>query len=568
MFLPARSLVLVATASAALTFGKAARAQPADVPPPRILFDSPGGAEIVEDFNTVMDLAGPEAAAERATLLDILEGFLVGLDRSRPIRLEPLTDTSPTRYRLYVPVADRREWSSTNLDYNSGIPSAEMARPRGTYRLGGVRDATYNGYMRYYTVDTAGGPVEYAVVADLIEDLPEPGDVKSIGALLKEGEDGVMYVRNKVAGDAAVAARWDRVETAREELTATFVQTPEETAEEFALRKQVAAFQVVALGRFYAEASVVLLRGEVSPGGAGAAGTAVFQPLRGTESEAAMNRIGDAPGRFAGVPFNEDAEFCGHMRYPLTPHEQTELRAFGETADEAMVAAVNDADMPQQERAARLRGFEQLFELADGVVDGGVVDTFAEAVSVDGQRLGVGAIALAEGADARPAVESFVASRGGRSAEMDAAEVEGVALHRVKLDQVFADALSDFIGTDEVWVGTAPGVIWYAAGPGARAALTERIEAAAAGGDASNEFARLSALPAVGADLLEMLSLADFAQYQEITQEVLEGCSGRLNVSLYKDDRNVIRGTATMPPCLLALVGRYMAEFSKANAGG
>ncbi|MFH5802484.1 hypothetical protein [Alienimonas sp. DA493] len=562
MFRPRRtSRPLLALVVAALGAGVAS-AQDAQLQPPRVLFESAGGDRILEDFTQVLDLAGEAGASQKSGLLNLLEGFLVGVDASAPVRLEPLTGTTPTRYRLYVPVNDRRKWQQDNLNYASGIPSRELANQKDTYQLGFVRNAAFDGFMRYYPVEDG---LEYAVIVENQEDLPE--EVKSIGALLTADQDAALLLRNTAGDETAVARRWERVAEAEKELLSALQPKPDETPEEFALRKTGAATQVNELGRFYAEAQVVFASGNVPNGAIGAVGTVVYQPLPGTESAEALARLDESPSRFAGVPFNEDANFSGQMRVPLTPRQQENFKTLTDKMRALLVAKVNEDDLPEAQRSARLEAFNRMFDLANGVVESGMVDAIAEAVSVDGKRRFVGAVGLPEGAEVKPALEAFVASREGREVEWGVAEVAGATLHRFVLDETFADYVDDVIGTNEVWVAVAPDAFWYAAGPGAREELEAQLNAAAAGGEAGGQIVRFSSDPASAVDLLGRVETpkgdANVEEYRQIAREVLANCGGRITATLRKDDDGAVRGRALAPRCVLTLIGRIIAEISE-----
>ncbi|MEM9702224.1 MAG: hypothetical protein AAF907_07260, partial [Planctomycetota bacterium] len=143
------------------------------------------------------------------------------------------------------------------------------------------------------------------------------------------------------------------------------------------------------------------------------------------------------------------------------------------------------------------------------------------------------------------------------------AEVGGVAPHRITLDDTFAGYVEDVIGTREVWLGTGPGAFWYAAGPGAKEALESQIEAAAAGGEPSDEFLRMTYAPSSSVDLLSRRKGGEYADYRAIVIDVLKACDGRLTASLRKDDTGRVRGRVSAPPCFLTLLGRLMAEISE-----
>ncbi|MEM9703290.1 MAG: hypothetical protein AAF907_12680, partial [Planctomycetota bacterium] len=240
-------------------------AQQAPLEPPRVLFESAGGTRILDDFEQMLDLAGKQGAEQKEGLLILLEGFLVGVAPNAAVRIEPLTKTKPTRYRIFIPVNNRRNWQQNNLNLASGIPSRKMAGFKDRFKLGFVRDAAFSGYMQYYPSED-GGP-EYAVIVEQQEDLP--ARVVKIGALLNAGQDASMLLQNKAGSQEAVARRWDRVEEAKMELISRLQKTAEESSERFALRKAAAAFQVAAGGRFYAESGVVFLSGDIPNGAIG-----------------------------------------------------------------------------------------------------------------------------------------------------------------------------------------------------------------------------------------------------------------------------------------------------------
>ena len=528
--------------------------------PPTILVDVPGGARLLEDFNALLDLAGSPGASQKRGLNDILEGLLVGVDRDAPVRVEPLTDASPTRYRVIVPVSDRADFEQQNLQV-SGIRVNRVSGQSALRRLGGVKNAAFDGYMKYYP---AGGK-DYAVIVERTADLPDA--LAPPGQLLRGSDDAIFYLVNAAGSPDDVAARWARVEEARAEAENALRPLEGETKEEFALRKTAAGGQVRELGRYYAEARQVFVRGNLPPSAAGAITGAIFQPLPGTESADAVARAAAEPSRFAGVPFDEDAAFCGRTRFPLTPRQVTglkEVTAKMRAWADSKVAA--DADAPP----ARGESWRLLFDLFEQSVATGEVDAYARVDEVGEERRIVGGFALAPDADAVPAVRAFVNARGGRALEAGIGEVGGVTLHRVSFDAGRAGKVAELLGGSEMLVGTAPGVFWYAAGPDARASLEAAIVAAQAPGEADPQFFRFTARPAPALDLLRTISLSPkgedlFGPYRPIADEVLAACDGRIKAVLAKREDGTVRATASMPRCLLELMGRVIAEYSRRN---
>ena len=540
-----------------------AAAQDAD--PPSVAAESPGGAAILEDFNAVLDLAGKEGAAQKKGLNALLEGFLPGVDEDLPIRVEALTEAAPTRYRVLIPVDDERNFERNNLA-PSGIRVQRIAKTPSVRRLGGVRGAAFTGYMTYLQAPQGG---KYAVIVERQADLPTA--IVNPGRLLESapGTDGAFFLDNSAGGEDAVAARWKQVEDARAELEGALKRKAGdgETPAQYELRKAAAATQVTELGRFYAEAKQVLIRTQLPPGAAGGETDLLYRPLEGTESAAALDAAAAEPSRFEGVPFEEGAAFAGRVRFPLTPRQVANYGALFEDARAVTLELAAKAEDPA-EAEARAAGWNTLFDAVAATVEGGVIDAFARVERVDGKQRILGAFAVPAGTDVAPAVESFGKSRAGRSARLNVAEVGGVALHEVTLGGPLDENARKLLGDNVVTVGTADGVVWYAAGPGGRASLEEAIgQAAKVPAEADPRFFRLAADPGVALDLLNQFELPDlFGEYQAIATEVLEDCDESLRVTLKKvvlDDGDAVVGKATAPQCLLRLMGRALAKFSK-----
>ena len=528
--------------------------------PPSVAMESPGGAAILEDFNAVLDLAGKPGADQKRGLNDLLEGFLPGVDRTKPVRVEALTSEADTRYRVLIPVDNRRNFERDNLG-PSGIRVSTLAKTPNVRQLGGTRNAAFTGFMTYLPAPDGG---EYAVIVERRADLPPA--IVNPGRLLTPGDDGAFFLNNSAGGPDAVAARWDRVADARAELEGALKRKggEGETAAEYRLRKAAAAAQVTELGRFYAEAKQVLIRSQLPPGAGGGATTLLYRPLPGTESAAALESVGETPSRFEGVPFAEDAAFAGRVRFPLTPRQIENYKSVV-TEMRAVTAELAEKAEDAGEKEARKTGWATLFDAFEAALDGGVADAFVRVEQVEGKQRIVGAFALPPGTEVAPAVESFGRSRVGRSANLNVAEVGGVALHEVTLGGPLDENARTLLGDNVVTVGTADDAVWYAAGPGARAALEEAIrQAALTPADADDRFLRLTGSPAAALDLLDQFELPDlFGEYQSLAEEVLEGCEDPIRLTLKKVDAESVVGKAVAPQCLLRLVGRALAKFSK-----
>ena len=555
---PRPPLAALAVLAAGLA-GPSASAQTAA--PPSVAAESPGGAAILEDFNAVLDLAGKAGADQKRGLNDLLNGFLPGVDRKLPARVEALTGVTPTRYRVIIPVDNERNFEQNNL-VPSGIRVRGIAGTPNVRRLGGVRGAAFDGYMSYLK-DPKGG--KYAVIVEERADLPAA--LVSVGRLLEPGVDAAFFLNNSAGDAAAVAARWEKVDDARAELEGALKRNAEknETAAEYRLRKAAAAAQVTELGRFYAEAKQVLIRATTKPAAAGGEMTLLYRPLEGTESAAALDAI-DAPSAFESVPFLEDAAFAGRTRFPLTARQVINTKSLVTEMRAVTLELAQQAEDPA-EAEARAAGWNALFDAVDAVLDGGVVDAFARAESVDGKQRLLFAFALPPGTDVAPAVESFGKSRAGRSAKLNVAEVGGVALHEVTLGGPLDAKARELLGDNLVTVGTADGAAWVAAGPGGRAALEEAIgQAAETPGEADARFFRLAADPSASLDLLDLLEDVElpelFGEYRAVAEEALKGCDGSVRLTLQKQAADTVVGKGVVPSCVLAVVGRMMAKFS------
>ena len=525
--------------------------------PPSVAAESPGGNAILKDFNAVLDLAGPAGAKQKTGLNDLLNAFLPGVDAAAPIRVEALTAADPVRYRVIIPVDDPRAFETRNLN-PAGIRVRRLANPRDVLLLGGVRGSAFDGYMKY--LKSAG--TTFAVIVEQQADLPEA--LVPPGRLLTKGDDAAFFLNNSADSPAAVAARWKRVDDAREELNGAVKKKSDETVPQFRLRRSAAGTQVTELGRFYAEAKQVLIRGSVPDGAIGGVTTLLYRPLPGTESAAALDRIGEAPSQFAGVPYREDAAFAGRTRFPLTDRQIANNLALAADMRAVVLEQAATATDPA-EKAARERGWNVLFDAFEAVVKSGVVDAFARVEEVDGKQRVLGAFAVPEGAETVAAVEAFGKSRAGRAAERNVAEVGGVTLHRVTLGGVLNDPAVELLGGNEIWIGTAPAAFWYAGGPDARAELEKAIGEAGQTAEADDRSSsRLSADPGVGLRLLDELQLPDlFGEYRVLAEAALKTCDGQVKITLKKQDAETVVGKSILPRCVLTLMGRAIAKFSE-----
>ena len=530
-------------------------ALPAQDGVPAIAVEVPGGSRLRADVGDLLDLTDAREQKQKRNLDDILDVFLIGVDQDRPIRVEPLTADSPTRYRLVLPIKNRADFERRNLPPN-GIPVNRLRGSRDTYRLGGRRGAAFDGYMRYYQV----GGADYVAIVEEQKDLPTR--LTPPGTLLTDpADDAAFLLTNSADG---LDARRERVTTAKRELIGAMkpLDREGETREDFLLRRTAAGQQIESLGRYYAESERIY--GHTKVAGRDAASELQYSALPGTPTAEAMTRLDTLTSRFAGVPHEADAAFASRLLLPLVPDQQAGAKqVLGALQTSRFAAADADPDATPEQKRARKDAWTAGVDLLGRIAEAGTFDGFTRLREVDGKTRAAGGLALGpDTPDPSVIIQRFADSRSGRTASLNIEQYGGHALHKLELDPSRLGKLSDLFGGSTVHFATGNDMLLYTGGEDGLNELKALVDAVAKPGEKDPAFVRIDGALSTGLKIARAVPLPeDATEFVELADRAFRQEPGRFHAAMAVQGTKA-RGESSAGEGVLRLAGKLLAKFA------
>ena len=570
-----RSVSCALIASTLCLISAAATAQD-KLPPgaePQLTFVLRSSDEGMASIDYVLGLTNEKEQKQRTVVKDYLDIFLLGIDRTRPIRggfiLEEkdpnLKADEIEDYRRYLwdfPIAKKSDFDD-NLD-SFGI---EIKRIRNT----DVRalQGAFPGFLLYL-------PSDYATIAERREDLTPPGSkpAEDVQPLLKANYQLVAHVSNIPEGMEqrrevfAVGARGflDRLK-----------RDTDETEAWFALRKSRVQFRFNELERLYAEAKEAYLGASLDQKAESSRVEGYVEPLEGSSLAAALDLVGTAPSRFASVPRSKVPVLSGRVNHPLDDVRKQNMIQLLAAFRDWSVSHISTLDRTAEEKAASEQVAKMIGDHLEQGINAGLLEGFIEvrpsvtpsdggdASSSKGHNA-VAGMTTVNGENIIEILKLIPATRAGRTAELDVATEGDVRIHKLGVPKEDNPDFFEFVGTQEFYVGTSPDVIYFAAGPNGIEELKQTINQVA-----EPDPPEAASIVAEGfIELEEWMKLyhkrvkGGNALYRELAIAAFAEGDDTLEFKLNKVE-NRMEGWGDAKLGVLRWIGKMIADFSKEN---
>ena len=523
---------------------------------PRVQMISSNANHILEDLAWVMSLTSPEEQKQHPVLVDYLEIFLIGVDRTKMLRMDPVLTGSVERYRSSVPVADFDQFRTRNLE-PLGMDVRRIART--LYRLKMQEDLI--GYMRYEG--------EYATFGeqkdDVPVDLPDPrSDVKH---LIEPGYDLAFDGRNQTEG---ITERHGYFPEIRAQRLEKLKRGENESDEEFAVRRVSADNSLDMEERLYAEAARLLLGLTIDRVKQEARLEMRVDPLEGTDLAKEINSYGQRPSDFANVPRGtENNILSARINQPQDNMRQENLLALlAAMRTRELAQTKTSAEFNEDQRKVMLEAVNMFFDLAGEGVKTGLIDAFGEGQTLAGGKHTL--TAAARTADGTKVIQllELLPSTGDVKVDLNVDEAGGVKIHRTGLPKLHQAWFQYFFGTQELYVGTEKERVWIAAGEGAldnlKAAIGQ-VTGDAEPGPADAPYLDVSVHPGPWMELRQFRKGADENEkIRKLAIEAFKPGDDLMTLVLKRVDQHA-EGQLHGQPGTMRYLGKMLADFSKEN---
>ena len=437
---------------------------------PSVTIMHAGAETLLKDLRLLSSLTTPKEQAGWKKIIDpeegILEIFLLGIERTKPMRVDVLLDGASERLRMSFPIADFDMFVEENL---GGFDIELKKIGTNFFQLSG---GGFEGFVRYISKYAVFGEGRGDVPADLKDPLLD------IKPLVDKKYSVAAQVKNAAAGQDA---RRKAIGQLRENLDDVLKKKSTESDDEFALRKAAFQSQMDEVERFFVDASQIVFGVATNEKSKNAYLDVILEAIPDTDLERDIQQLLQKPSYFARITRSKTAILFDKTNLPLNEMRKTNLLTQFKHARAVSIELLKAEEGRSDEQ--RQKGIETVnafFDMLEAGTKDGLVDGFVEVrQDAAGKRIALAGNVTPDGTKMEKVLELFAQAKAGRSVERNVDKVGDVAIHKVNPAGEFS-ALEDLFGKDVViYVGTSPKSLWYACGAGSLDELKSAIASVA-----------------------------------------------------------------------------------------
>lgn len=523
--------------------------------------------ELLKDLEFVLSLTNKKEQQQWPVIKEYFEDiFLLGIDRTKPLRIDVIFGGDTQRYRWSFPIKSFRQFRG-NLD-TFEINSRRVRRAQNLYRLemdanpGARKKKDVIGYLRY--------KYRYALIGEKRADVPFqlPDPRKAIAPLLEKGYDLALHMQNTAEGQDDRRKSFQN--NIRFKQLAAVKQKKDESKDDFALRKLLTEHLLDEFERYYVEASQLTLGGTTDAPKQEARLDIELSPIKGTPLETNIQLLGQKPSNFANIEQSKNPILSGRINFPLDQMRQINLL---ELSGLLRLIARNKTDASTKlnagEKANRKQAADLFFDMLDAGTKTGLVDGFVEAhANNSGKNTLIGGIKAADGNAAIDILKLLENAKMSEEVKLEFDEEGNVKIHKVVVPAEKQDDFKDFFGDDAaVYVGTTQDTVWIAAGENAMAELKSAIQKAGMPhtGKTDDPFVDLDIKLGPWTELLhKQRGKKGDPALRRMALAAFKPGDDTLTLRLWRIE-DQIKGGMLLKPGILRFAGKVIADFSKKN---
>jgi hypothetical protein len=448
----------------------------ADDQPTRVTVYIASADNVLSDIQyMVSDLAGqPDVWADKVA--PNIEIFLIGLDRSLPVRFDALmSGPDGNRSLLMIPLTggDAREFLRDNMRpigvFNTpkGAPVGRPPRSVFWQLTSDPAAPVFDGWMR--------AAHTYGYISSVESDLPEdiaPPDA-SHAHLAAGGYDLAAQLLSPQEGEADRAAAFEQY---RARVVDALAKYDDETAEEFEVRKLIVEQQFERLEFLFMQTDEIGAYWTLD-GGQGQLDL-VVDPTAGTQMESDFQASANRESFFARVPINANSVVTGRLNMNLSETLKEHFSTFYTAAIPAIEGQIDASESytPAQAQARKAAVGTVFHMLADHAAEG-TVDAFIEInAAAGGKHTMVAGMTFASTDPISDLLHQMLEFGEGWSLEENVETIGNVSVHKMTAGGGHPESLAEFFGSDAVYyVGVDGTHLWMSAGVDSLQALTTAI---------------------------------------------------------------------------------------------
>jgi len=411
---------------------------------------------------------GANANQQWKNLEGLLDVFLVGIDRDKPIRWDLILGDGPVRFRPSFPVNKRklREFRKQNLQ-PLGIKTVK--RLKNLYVCRGV----FPGFMHYQN--------NYATFVEKQSDL-KGIDLKNVTAriapLVSQYDLG-MEAENILLDARAISTRRTWFEKNKKQILAAFQKNEKETKENFEYRKSLFELQLNEVEWYYSEVSNLKMGWITDAKKNEGRGELFLSAIPDSSLHKAIALLGEKNSFFANIPRNENSILSFRLNHPLDDVRKKQLQSiFQAFSDKATSNIDLETERTTEQKEAGKKVVEKIHNILAENAQAGIADAFIEAwINSSKKQTTLAGLRVADSKEIDGLLKLLPKTRKGRSVENNIEQIDGFRVHRIVIDKDNHATLLSLFNASEILIATRKNVVWVAAGENAMNVLKDSIKA-------------------------------------------------------------------------------------------
>lgn len=536
--------------------------------------------ELVSDLEYIVLLDTKKGAKQWPNIEQLLDIFSDGFHRDHPIRMDVLLDENGQLMRFAIPVDGPR--LAAGGPFLMNIAGFIGGSPRRIGKLLKIAAAGANIWIdqtKTSRVDAAGKKksVIYGLVSEDRTALGalKPDPIPLVLPAFERGFDIVGFVNNKAAG---AARRRAAIAALRKQVLPLVKKLPNESDEDFEIRKLATTHQLDELTRVYAEVQDLTVGWTTDVPKQEARLDLEVTALPGTDLETTLSELAVKPSLFGVTAKTDSSIFFGRVNHALDKMRQANIIAtliLMQASANKKIAA--NSEYSKEKKAAVTKAVNDFMGMLQAGTEMGVFDAFIDVTLDDKQRSAVGGIKAANGTALIAILENLKAA--GWKVETNVKKDEAASWHSIE----FPDnkELAHALGATKVTVVTTKTAVLYATGDNASKKLTAILEKIKMPAEVDGIVVEIWAQVGPWVDYLNerrsrkdaainMDKLSDkekqerkeSAQRRKTAESAFAGGSDTIHLKIVQKDK-VLSGTTTFGQGILRFVGMMMSNFAE-----
>jgi hypothetical protein len=456
----------------------------------RISIAHPGFELLKLDLKSVVDLADKEEQKQWVNIQDYIDMFQIGIDGSRPVRVDVLTGVSPTCFMVWIPLAKPEDpkkglpdefrdsldafgyvtrWESSQNKNLFEIASSEGAKDMGWFRV--IPEIEYGVFV--LTTDKE----DMQLLKQLIIKASDPRT--EVSKLLGPG----ISMGAELINDAESAEDQAKRKSASAELRKISMDTiqkrPEESTTEHEIRRQLMKSQLDESERLMVEAKEIRMLGNLDRKTNRATLNITATGIADTSLDKTIRAIGVRPSDFASIARFEGSVMSIRMNHPIDSLRQGNVVDFLTLVRKDIDSRIDASkQLSADEQSSTRKLLSGLMDVTVGGIHSGHINAMLEAVTNDkGEFTVIGSVSAPEATRLNDLLPLLKSTGKGNDAEMNVGKAGNVSIHRIELAEGYVELIDRVFGSKrDVFVGVDAERIWLAAGPGALELMSATIE--------------------------------------------------------------------------------------------